>query len=129
MPVPVLEELEIFLCKNLILVQQTCAGHHNNVSQGVITDTDQCGQPLESLTRLESSIYWESQFQTEWKEGRRPTNVSGVVRAYLLRLMCQGSHLLVTGLTPHFCSVILKTRRCNLFISKIGLNRKIFEQN
>ena len=114
--------------KNITSVQQTCTGHHNNVSQGVITDTDQSGQPLESLRRLERSIYWESQFQTERREGGRP-NVSGVVRAYLLRLMCQGSHLPVMGLTPHFCSVILKTRRCNLFISKIGLNRKIFEQN
>ena len=51
------------------MVQQTCAGHHNNVSQGVITDTDQCGQPLESLRRLQRRIYWDSQFQTEWREG------------------------------------------------------------
>ena len=55
--------------KNIILVQQTCAGHHNNVSQGVITDTDQCGQPPESLRRLQRRIYWDSQFQTEWREG------------------------------------------------------------
>ena len=58
--------------KNITSVQQTCTGHHNNVSQGVITDTDQSGQPLESLRRFERSIYRESQFQTEWR-GERET--------------------------------------------------------
>lgn len=77
------------------------------------------GQPPESLRRWDSNLL-------EW----RP-NVIGVVRAYQFWLMCPDRLQLSS---PRHCLLsdpqhkTLSPLPCNLFIRKIGLNRKIFEQ-